>query len=219
MYIPKNRIKTNLYTNGEEYVYKNTPQFYTGFYWTSFDGKTYTGKTPNDKPSSQLEKYNNSTPTPSFPQLTSQIALTDGFYEGLDSKIYNDLIVTEYPIIRGSIKDVLDPSSTLRYLPTEQYPIPTSKDYDNGVFTRYFLTKSNEFLFLEVSKETFDKIKNKNPQWVWELYTPFILDWVLTGEKEQVYKSNKNTTLITEQRLKKKGISKYLKENYLKFYR
>ena len=63
MYIPKNKIITNLYTNGlqinnpegEKYFYIiNTDIIYEGYYWKDYKGKFYTGKTPNDKPTQQL---------------------------------------------------------------------------------------------------------------------------------------------------------------------
>ena len=41
MYIPKNKIKTNLYTKGEEYKNVVTGVPYTGYYWTMYTGKRY----------------------------------------------------------------------------------------------------------------------------------------------------------------------------------
>ena len=48
MYIPKNRIQTNLYTNGGEYVIAQTQQEYIGFYHKLYTGETFTGKNPDD---------------------------------------------------------------------------------------------------------------------------------------------------------------------------
>jgi len=44
MYIPKNRIKTNLYTRGDEYKNINTGIPYEGYYWSMYNGTIYTGK-------------------------------------------------------------------------------------------------------------------------------------------------------------------------------
>ena len=55
MYIPKNRIITNLYTNTNEYVYKGTNVYYKGFYWKMYNGKLFTGKNPNELPNEELE--------------------------------------------------------------------------------------------------------------------------------------------------------------------
>lgn len=50
MYIPKNRIKTNLYTAGGEYVFKGNQEEYKGYFHSLYDGTFYTGRTPNDPP-------------------------------------------------------------------------------------------------------------------------------------------------------------------------
>ena len=46
MYYPKNKIKSNLYTNGDEYrtIKDLTP--YTGPYYSVFTGQKYTGENP-----------------------------------------------------------------------------------------------------------------------------------------------------------------------------
>ena len=41
----------------------------------------------------------------------------------------------------------------------------------------------------------------------------------LTGNKEKTYLANRNTTLLAERRNRAPGLSKFLRENYLKFYR
>ena len=54
MYIPKNRIITDLFTRGEEYKIASTGVPYSGSYWEMYNGTIFTGKNPNDKPSEQL---------------------------------------------------------------------------------------------------------------------------------------------------------------------
>ena len=41
MYIPKNRIKENLYTPGNEYVIKSTKENYIGYYHSLYTGKFF----------------------------------------------------------------------------------------------------------------------------------------------------------------------------------
>ena len=50
MYYPKSQIKSNLYTNGEEYINSITNITYRGYYYELSNGKSYTGKTPEDGP-------------------------------------------------------------------------------------------------------------------------------------------------------------------------
>lgn len=60
MYYPASQIKTNLYTNGSELVYKSNNQRYLGFYFKTSDGKYFSGKTPEIKDSVELILLNNS---------------------------------------------------------------------------------------------------------------------------------------------------------------
>lgn len=46
MYYPLNKIRPNLYTAGNEFIIKATLQNYTGVYFTTFDGKYFTGAQP-----------------------------------------------------------------------------------------------------------------------------------------------------------------------------
>lgn len=47
MYYPLSEITENLYTAGSEFVYLATRQPYTGYYFSTTDGKYFTGKTNN----------------------------------------------------------------------------------------------------------------------------------------------------------------------------
>ena len=70
MYIPKNRIKTNLYTPGNEFLIKLTGEDYMGYYHSLYTGKFYTGKTQNDSNIREIIRYEvpELEGTPSLPQ-------------------------------------------------------------------------------------------------------------------------------------------------------
>jgi hypothetical protein len=53
-YIPKNKIQTNLYTRGGEYIISSTKETYIGYYHKLYNGKAYTGETPNSIDIKQL---------------------------------------------------------------------------------------------------------------------------------------------------------------------
>jgi len=207
MYIPKNRLITNLQTNQGEFVYKDTLISYDGYYWKSYDGKYFTGKTPNDSPSVEIIlQVNTNTPTDS-PTLT--IA---PFYNNIiDNNSEIDLTSEYIPLKNIDI-------ATVKLLPSQYYPTPTQDDYNLGVFPRYFVVKSNENIYLEVNKDTYDSINSQSTDWAWELYVPFTILWTLTGERDNVFITNRNITQLTEQRLKRRGLQEFLKQNYLKFY-
>ena len=56
MYFPKSQITTNLSTNGKEFKIIGSDRFYIGFYFSTSDGKYYTGKTPQDGDNLLLSK-------------------------------------------------------------------------------------------------------------------------------------------------------------------
>jgi hypothetical protein len=55
-YYPKNKIQSNLYTSGDEYVLASTKESYSGYYYKLSTGKFFTGRTPNDSNSKELIK-------------------------------------------------------------------------------------------------------------------------------------------------------------------
>ena len=220
MYIPLNRIITNLYTTPGEFIYKNSKNPYNGYYWKSYDGKIFTGKNPNDSPSEELI----------YTSISQDFIINDNI---VYSEIYNE------PLSPAGLNEegVTIPSNeapsalqeyiplknidiaTVKILPSQYYPTPTQDDYNLGVFSRYFVVKANENIYLEVNKDTYNNILNQNSDWAWELYTPFSILWTLIGERNTVFITNRNITQLTEQRLKRRGLQEFLKRNYLKFYK
>jgi hypothetical protein len=211
MYIPKNRIITNLQTPQNEFVYKGTSVFYNGFYWKSYDGKFFTGKNPNETPSVEIEQIISLfDPENTIQKVQTSVLSIDFVDENIDyGNIYDYFLLKNQNVNSPEIK----------FLPSQYYPTPTPSDYNLGVFTRYFVVKANENIYLEVNEDTFNNIQNKSADWAWELYTPFSLPWTLTGERDTVFITNRNITQLTEQRLKRRGLQEFLKSNYLKFYK
>jgi hypothetical protein len=201
MYYPKNKIKTNLYTRGDEYEIPNG-EVYIGFYYSTHDGTYFTGKTPEENQiQTQLTPIIESSQTPStkVPKFQSSPTLN------IDNLGYN------------FIKSI--PNNQNKLLPSQSYPKPTENDYKVGNFKRYFCVKTNEDIYLELDKKTYDKLSSKNSNWAHELYTTFQLVWYITGEESQVESTNKNLVLIQEQRSNRKGLKEFLRENYTKFYK
>ena len=69
MYYPKNQIQTGFYSNGT-LAELATKKPYTGPYFNTSDGKSFSGKEPNDGPNLELIPLPNPTikrkPTPAF---------------------------------------------------------------------------------------------------------------------------------------------------------
>jgi len=106
----------------------------------------------------------------------------------------------------------------IRTIPKFNTPPPTTQDNQNGQFYRYFAKKSNELKYLEIDKDTYQKLNAKDIKIAWDLYNPVKILWTLKGDKELVYRSNKGTVLLIEQNLKWYGFSQYFKDNYTKYY-
>jgi hypothetical protein len=212
MYIPKNKIIPNLYTNGGEFVIEETQKDYKGFYYRLYSGDIYTGKTPNDTPSQKLSIISPSSEE-NIDYLFSTVALPiDGFIP--DSDTYKEETIIDY----GYLKKLDFNNLPTIELPTPYYPQPTEADYKLGEFQRYFCVKTNELIYTEVTKEQYEKFKNKDESVAWQYYIAFTLPWDISGKKEEVFKTNKNIVLITEQNIKRRGLQEFLRKNYLKFY-
>jgi len=217
MYFPKNKIKTNLLTKEtNEFLLKKNNTPYSGYYWKTSDGKYYTGKSPENLP-------------------TEELILNPKYIEGfLEEQTKHPLLVspldesprelyTEDPFNSTLISNYINQTTTtptpIKNLPDFKLNPPTSLNYTDGHFNRYFVIKNNESIYIEVNEFIYKNLLEQNPEWEFNLYTPFICKWVLVGiEKDVIFLNTLNVNL-TEQKLKRKGLHKYLKFDYLKYYK
>jgi hypothetical protein len=218
-YYPLSQIKTNLYTNGKEFTL--TPyapgNSYIGSYWSTSDGKFFTGKTPQDTPNNEIFKisqinFNKYSDIATNPTL-NYIATNGGFeVVGGDNTEGGDPTVLNYIALKNI------PENTVKSLPYYNPTIPIPQDYQIGEFRRYFCKKTNELLYIEIDKSTYDKLVNKDPQIMWQLYTPINLAWQISGNKEKVANTNKNMISLAIQRQKLYRFDEYLKFDYTKYF-
>jgi hypothetical protein len=190
MYYPKSQIKTNLYTNGDEYILSTNQQNYKGYYYKTSNGDKYTGKFPDDGSNILLVELTPSSDEPGENNPILTLAISQ----------YNTNLQLE------------------RFLPLSNQPSPSLQDYTLGVFTRYFCKKTNELKYIEINKETHDKLKVRDKQIAWDLYEPQSIVWQINGDREGTFLANKNNIALLEKRQKWYGFSQYLKEDYLKYY-
>lgn len=208
-YFPLSQIKTNLFTNGYEFTtdLTDTTNSYSGYYWKTSEGKYYTGRTPQDLPTQELFRI------PNLELSTSQLPTID------TSNIISNITVFDGdPITESYLKLKNINPNTTNYVPYYNPVIPTQQDYQIGQFRRYFVKKTNEIIYIETDKQTVDKIVAKDPQILWQLYYPFFIDWQLTGDKQEVAKTNRNMVLLASKNQKLPALSLYLKEDYTKYY-
>lgn len=208
MYYPLSQVKTNLFTtNNQEFVIKSTKNLYVGKYWSTSDGKFFTGEGPQDTTSLELIKN----PDQNFifesyvPSNKVQIV-----YYGL----YTSTIANYLPLKNIDINNL----PTQKY-PTNYNPKPTPDDYKLGEFTRYFCKKTNEINYIEINKDTYNGLSQKDPSYVWELFIPIKYQWIISGEEKEVFKINKNVTKHMMDTFKLPFLNKFLNENYLRFWK
>jgi hypothetical protein len=197
MYYPKSQIKTDLFTNGNEYILSTTKEEYKGYYYELSNGNKYTGKTPEDGPNILLTVQN----------------LTD-----LEIEIFSNQSPQFIEIQDEISGGTYNKTPLIRSLPQFNPTLPTPQEQSLGAFTRYFCKKNNELRYIETNKTTYDQLKSKDSKIAWDLYTPLEVLWNIKGTKEQVTRANKTTIALLEQRQKWYGFSQYLKEDYLKYY-
>jgi hypothetical protein len=206
MYFPKTQIKTNLQTSGGEFKIESTNEEYKGFYFQTSTGDFYTGKNPNDSSTLRLISYT-SIKKPTNETSLSEISnpldkkLTEWTYDYFASPLSNKL-------------EQISPSQPIRI-----YPQPTESDYKLGEFQRYFLSKTNEPKFIEVNKEQYQKYVNRDEMVAYQLYEPITLPWDITGDRNQVYNTNKNIVGKSQRDNRLRGFTSYFKERYDQFYK
>ena len=189
MYYPKSHITPNLYSNGEYSVVgsNNTP--YTGYYFSTIDGKYFTGGYPEDGANLEL------------------INILGNSVEGVIDEVSVDLRFGTKDNYLYSTANNISPNTTNSSI-TPFYPSPSKQDYQLGEFTRYFAKKINQNVYIETNSLV--------PS---ELYISFQLPWLIRGDKDEVARVNQNIVRLREQELSISGFGDYLKHNYLKYYK
>ena len=211
MYFPQSQIKTNLYTNGGEFVILLTNENYIGSYWSTSSGKYYTKKNPQDTPYEELIKF---TPTQlTDTTVTSILGVQNtGSIEDL-SPNYEE--VRAYDLARGV--DINNP--IVQNLPQYFLPTPTEEEYSLGAFTRYLCKRTNQNIYIEINEDTFNGLKDASPEYLFSLYAPFSITWTLTGNTaSEVSKINFDVVSQCEKQNGFKGLVKYFK-NYSQFFK
>jgi len=208
MYYPKSQIKTNQHTNGSEYTLSG--EDYIGPYFINSRGQTFTGSTPQSEVVRLLERINpsqveNPTITPQK-NNTKSPPINTSYYE------------VDYPYFQSSRRNFNGvPNAPVK--PIQEITFPTKQDYEIGELQRYFLKKSNEVQFIEVSKKQQILYSQKSQKVQWQLYIPLTISWVLEGDLKNVYNTNKNIVKLSETRNEAYGFVNYFNGRFTKFHK
>ena len=201
MYYPLSQIKSNLYTNGGEYVIFSSKENYVGYYWKTSDGRYFTGRTPQDTPTNELSKALEYNPLPES-QVQQNI---------LNSINQED--TRNVPYLNNKNINTLQTTLLPTYAPT----YPSFQDYQVGEFRRFFCKKTNEIQYIEIDPKQYSLLTNKDPQILWQLYYPFNIPWNISGNTETTARVNKNVVELAMKQLKLPRFNDYLKNDYIKY--
>jgi hypothetical protein len=127
--------------------------------------------------------------------------------------------VKSFPLNNNSYSRLTNQNTTPKELPVNLQNLPTLQNYQIGEFTRYFAKKINQDLYIEFTQDLYDRLISKNPSIYYEQYTAFKLPWRLIGDKQQVARTNKNIVDLTSQQFNLSKFGRYLKDDYLKYYK
>jgi hypothetical protein len=151
-YYPNSRIIKNQAASTGQFKLADGKD-YVGPYYTTFDGKSFTGNSPITGRSNPL------TPVPVLP-----------------NNVYQDPIVASYDSLKPNNKATLVD-------PTPFTPTPTEADYQAGKITRYLARQRNgtQFKIMEISKQTFDDMQNRRNGANFALWKTISIFWQISG--------------------------------------
>lgn len=198
-YYPKSKIQTNLFSNGE-FIRSSNGSTYIGPYYKLSDGTKYVGINP------QSLRY----PDELLDLTTPDSAITSEIFTQLQPSTLETLFLDTYS---QNIKITPTPQK----IPTPFYPQPTNQDYTTGYFSRYFAKQINASIFIEINQLTFQNLSENNSEYLWQLYNVTSIPWQISGNIENIYKTNQNLVKLAEKN-GFQGLEFYLKNNYTKFY-
>ena len=228
-YLPKHYVKTGLTSNPGEYIDRATGEPYSGPYYEIATGQFFAGVGPQDPNAREILPFGDSETVPGTEYQQVGIAFNldvPNIKPGRSSydiqnqptvnyQLFQQQVVNEYT----AIKKYTAQDYQVRFLPYGITPIPDENDYKIGEYERYFCKKANENAYLELDNQQFTSLASADPKFFWEQYVPFSLPWSITGQESQVYQTNRNIVQKRIMNLELFGFDRFLREEYLQFYK
>ena len=193
IYTPDYQIESGQYTEGKEWMDKETFEEYIGLYHQYPNKATYTNASYTNT-SRQLIPY--------ATQVQKADVLDD---EGSKTGISGSLNNSVYYRLTGTRFDK-------HYRPPVFYSEPTAEQYESGYIRRFFLQKINDISnIIEVNSDEWDKRNTDNLAGVDEgIYRAVKLDWSVVGPVNDVRIAN--AKVIAEAEKTMPALSAYLSD-------
>lgn len=203
-YYPTSKTIKNLTTERAR-VLTQEGRYYTGKYYLTYDGKAFSGPSPEIGPSEPL--------------IIEPDFVNSPFLQR------SDITLKEKLTFVSNTQQV----NRIQGKPTSYYTQPTSADYKRGYVIRYFTKKENEPGFvIEISEDEYNSIVNGTAAYDIRLYQTTKILWKITGPLRNQRQSQYNIIpgiIDTNQRLTEEanktflGIVDYIGGDYTKFAR
>lgn len=203
-YYPTSKIIPNQNSGGE--FINSKGEAYLGKYYITYDGKAFSGVSPQTGPSEPLRRVRE------FPS----------------SPILSNLSISEVQKVALAEKTGL-PANRSFTSPVSYYPQPLESDYKRGYLIRYFTKKENEAGFvIEISEQEYNSIVNGTASYDIRLYQTTKILWKITGPLNSQRKSQYNIIpgiIETNKRLVETtnktflGITEFIGGDYTKYAR
>jgi hypothetical protein len=204
IYYPKTQIRTNLFTNGDEFINSITKELYVGNYYETSLNQQFTGKNPQDPNSVPLIPIDETALNPTQTNAENDLVLDVRFTE---------------PNYAYSIITKQNPNTPQPTYPKFYFAKPTQQDYQNTQFNRFFYKTLSGEKYVEISQNDYNSLINKEVKFLYQSVLAIVLPWQLTGIQEEVFKINARTTQNVESQYGIKGLGLYLNFDYTKFYK
>jgi hypothetical protein len=203
IYYPPNQIRPNLFANSDEFVFISNTLPFSGSYHQLSNGRYYTGALHSND-SQEIIPVTGLTQATAIPTNKTNATL---------------VIVDDTSLENNTYTRLTNQSQLVKEAPTNLQNLPTQQDYQIGEFTRYFAKAINQDTYIEFTKDLYDRLISKDPSIYYEQYIAFKLPWRLVGSKEQVFRINRNITVLVSQQFNLPKFGMYLKNDYLKYYK
>ena len=205
IYYPPNQIKPNLFANSGEFIFSSNNLPFSGLYHQLSNGRYYT-EALHTNTSQEIIQITS-------PTTTSDLAVINS---GTLPRVVEINSITPN---NNTYSRLTNQNTTPKELPVNLQNLPTQQNYQIGEFTRYFAKKINQDIYIEFTQDLYDRLISQDPSIYYEQYTTFKLPWRLIGDKQQVARTNKNIVDLTSQQFNLSRFGRYLKDNYLKYYK
>lgn len=165
MFVPKHKRKDNLLATQEALVDKLNDTLYYGPYFETSNGKKYSGESPFSGEARELEN---------FPEDFIVPGTETTYREGKNT----------YDVLRN------DPEAfKLKFTAPLPVYFPTSIPAGTS-FKRYFAKDIRSTKIVEISKETYQELKDKSTKYYYPAYITVEVDWVVEGLLEDKKESS-----------------------------